>query len=329
LTDGRRHITDASNASRTLMMNLRTLEWDDDLLQILGIPRAMLPQIVDSSGPLGETDLLGTRIPITGCAGDQQAATVGQVCFEPGSAKNTYGTGCFLLLNTGAEPVGLTSDLLATVGWKIGSDVTYCLEGAVFVGGAVVQWMRDGLRVISKSADIERLASETPDSGGVYLVPAFVGLGAPHWDPYARGAIFGLTRGSTAAHIAVAAIESMAFQSRDVLLAMESVSGVRLERLKVDGGASVNDRLMQFQADILNVPVERPGVSETTALGAAYLAGLEVGYWRDLDDLRGNWQRERLFEPMMSDDDRRARCDRWSMAVERSRGWARPTESHT
>jgi glycerol kinase len=324
LTGGQRHITDASNASRTLMMNLHTLQWDEPLLRLLGIPRAMLPEIVDSSGALGETDMFGPRIPITGCAGDQQAATFGQTCFAPGSAKNTYGTGCFLLLNTGNKPVGLMSDLLATVGWKMGGEVTYCLEGAVFVGGAVVQWLRDGLGVIATSSEIERLARESTDSGGVYFVPAFVGLGAPHWDPYARGAIFGLTRGSTAAHIAVAALESMAFQSRDVLQAMQSISGVHLQRLKVDGGASVNDRLMQFQADILNVPVDRPAVAETTALGAAYLAGLEVGYWQGLDDLRRNWQRQREFLPQMSDQERQMRCDRWEMAVQRTLHWESP-----
>jgi glycerol kinase len=324
LTGGRRHITDVSNASRTLLMNVHTLQWDEPLLRILNIPRAMLPEIVDSSGPLGETDLLGPRVPITGCAGDQQAATFGQTCFEPGSAKNTYGTGCFLLLNTGDQPVGLTSDLLATVGWRLANRITYCLEGGVFVGGAVVQWLRDGLEVIVASSEIERLTRESTDSDGVYFVPAFVGLGAPHWDPYARGAIFGLTRGSTAAHIAVAALESMAFQSRDVLRAMEEVSGVRLERLKVDGGASVNDRLMQFQADILGVPVDRPAVSETTALGAAYLAGLEVGYWQGLDDLRQNWQREREFLPQMNAQEREARCQRWEMAVQRTRGWDAP-----
>lgn len=326
LTHGRRHITDASNASRTLLMDLRSLDWNEDLLRLLDIPRKMLPEIVDCSGMLGETDILGPTVPITGCAGDQQAATFGQACFEPGSAKNTYGTGCFLLLNTGDEPVGMSSDLLATVGWKLGDQVTYCLEGAVFVGGAVVQWLRDGLGVINESADVETLVRDTPDSDGVYFVPAFVGLGAPHWDPYARGTIFGLTRGTTAAHLAVAALESMAFQSRDVLRAMESVSGVGLERLKVDGGASVNNRLMQFQADILDVAVDRPRVPETTALGAAYLAGLAVGYWDGLEDVTRNWQRDEEFLPDMSADQRRERCQRWEMAVQRSVRWDVPSD---
>jgi glycerol kinase len=326
LTGGRRHVTDASNASRTLMLNLRTLDWDDDLLEILGVPRAMLPEVVDCSGQLGETNLLGHPLPIAGCAGDQQAATFGQACFQPGSAKNTYGTGCFLLLNTGHEPVGMSSDLLATVGWKLGDEVTYCLEGAVFVGGAVVQWLRDGLGIIKQSSDVESLVRQTRDSGGVYFVPAFVGLGAPHWDPYARGTIVGLTRGTTAAQIALAALESMAFQSRDVLRAMETVSGVRLERLKVDGGACVNDRLMQFQANVLGVPVVRPAVPETTALGVAYLAGLAVGYWDGLDDVGRNWQVQQEFQPEMSEAERDERCRRWEAAVTRSLGWEQPAE---
>jgi glycerol kinase len=324
LTGGRRHVTDASNASRTLMLNLHTLDWDEELLKILEVPRQMLPEVVASSGPLGQTDLFGHPIPITGCAGDQQAATFGQACFEPGSAKNTYGTGCFLLLNTGNAPVGLTSNLLATVGWKLGDRVTYCLEGAVFIGGAVVQWLRDGLGLIKESSEIESLIHSTPDSGGVYFVPAFVGLGAPHWDPYARGTIIGITRGTTAAQLALAALESMAFQSRDVLHAMERVSGVTLNRLKVDGGASVNDRLMQFQSDILGVPVVRPSVEETTALGAAYLAGLEVGYWDGLDDLSRNWQCAREFLPAMNVELRNDRCRRWDAAVQRSLRWDAP-----
>jgi glycerol kinase len=326
LTEGRCHVTDVSNASRTLMFNLHSLDWDDELLNILGIPRRMLPQVVDSSGPIGQTSLLGGSIPICGCAGDQQAATFGQACFVPGSAKNTYGTGCFMLLNTGQQPVGITSDLLATVGWKIGSQVTYCLEGSVFVGGAVVQWLRDGLGLIRNSSDIVQLASRAADSGGVYFVPAFVGLGAPHWDPYARGTIVGITRGTSAAHLAVAAIESMAFQSRDVLQAMESISGVRLQKLRVDGGAAINDRLMQFQSDILDVPVDRPAVLETTALGAAYLAGLAVGYWDSLEDVARNWQCEREFVPAMSPSERLDRCGRWDSAVQRSLRWDVPSD---
>lgn len=322
LTEGRSHVTDVSNASRTLLMNLETLDWDDELLEILDVPRAMLPQICSSSGVFGETQLLGHAIPITGCAGDQQAATFGQACFEQGSAKNTYGTGCFLLLNAGHRPLQTDSNLLVTVGWRLGDQVTYCLEGSVFVGGAVVQWLRDGLGVIKDSVEVESLAAKVESTDDVYLVPAFVGLGAPHWDPYARGTIVGMTRGTTAAHVALAALESMAFQSRDVLVAMQDASGVKLDRLKVDGGASVNDRLMQFQADILGVSVERPTVAETTALGAAYLAGLEVGYWEDLQQVARLWQRERVFQPNFLSEQREARYKRWQSAVERSRRWA-------
>ncbi len=326
LTEGRQHVTDVSNASRTLMMNLHHRDWDDELLKILGIPRAMLPRIGPSSGLLGETELLGPRLPITGCAGDQQAATFGQACFEPGSAKNTYGTGCFLLLNTGSEPRPNPAGLLTTVGWQIGDQVTYCLEGSVFIGGAVVQWLRDGLGLFSRSEDVERLAAEVVETDGVYFVPAFVGLGAPYWDPYARGTIVGLTRGTRASHLALAALESMAFQCRDVLAAMQATEGVQLARIRVDGGALRNDRLMQFQADIMGVPVERPRVSETTALGAAYLAGIHVGYWSGLDELTSNWQREVEFLPSIPADERERRCRRWAAAVERSRGWALPTD---
>lgn len=322
LTEGRCHVTDVSNASRTLLMNLRTLEWDDELLELLNVPRAMLPEIRPSSGTFGETTLLGAPIPIAGCAGDQQAATFGQACFEPGTAKNTYGTGCFVLMNTGREPMLTDSKLLGTVGWQIGDEVTYCLEGSIFVGGAVVQWLRDGLGVIQDSSEVEALAAKVEDTGDVYLVPAFVGLGTPHWDPYARGTIVGLTRGTNAAHLALAAVESMAFQSCDVLSTMQQASGVPLERLRVDGGACGNDRLMQLQADLLNVPVDRPVVAETTALGAAYLAGLAVGYWESLDDVRDNWRRQASFEPQMEKALRKRRLRRWADAVERSKGWA-------
>jgi glycerol kinase len=323
LTGGRRHATDVSNASRTLIFNIHTLDWDDELLKILGIPRAMLPEVCASSGPLGHAaaEWFGAEIPITGCAGDQQAATFGQACFEPGSAKNTYGTGCFLLLNTGAKAVASQNKLLTTIGWRLGDKVTYCLEGSVFIGGAVVQWLRDGLGIIQKSVDIEALANSVPDSDGVYLVPAFVGLGAPYWDPYARGTIVGITRGTTAAHIAHAAIESMAFQSRDLLEAMERDSGVPLKALKVDGGASVNDRLMQFQADILGTLVRRPKVSETTALGAAYLAGLAVGYWQSQTEIAQNWALDREFAPQMAKADRERRYGVWRKAVERALDW--------
>ncbi|MCH8922620.1 MAG: glycerol kinase, partial [Planctomycetes bacterium] len=323
LTGGARHVTDYSNASRTLLFNIHTLQWDDELLKILGVPRVMLPEVRPSSEVYGETaaEWFGGKIPIAGDAGDQQAATFGQGCFEPGSAKNTYGTGCFLLLNTGNKPVASQNKLLTTIGWGIGDEVTYCLEGSVFVAGAIVQWLRDGLGLIKTSAEVQELAASVPDSGGVYLVPALVGLGAPHWDPYARGAVFGISRGTTAGHLARAAVESMAFQSYDLLEAMQKDSGVPLSALKVDGGASVNDPLMQFQADLLGTPVRRPVVAETTALGAAYLAGLAIGYWQDTADVAANWALDRQFEPSMSDKDRAARLRQWQKAVERSLDW--------
>ena len=306
-----------------MLINLHTLDWDDELLRLLDVPRAMLPEICSSSEVYGETtgELFGAPIPIAGCAGDQQAATFGQACFEVGNAKNTYGTGCFMLLNVGEKPVVSKNKLLTTVGWQIGGKTMYCLEGSVFIAGAVVQWLRDGLRVITTSADVEKLAATVPDSGGVVFVPAFVGLGAPHWDPYARGAIFGLTRGTTVGHIARAALESMAFQSADVLHAMEQDSGVHLEQLKVDGGASVNNPLMQFQADILNVKVARPVVSETTALGAAYLAGLAVGFWKDTGDIARNWSLDREFTPNMPQGERKERQALWQRAIQRSLDW--------
>jgi glycerol kinase len=323
LTEGRAHVTDYSNASRTLIYNIHTLDWDDELLKILDIPRAMLPKVLPSSGPLGETSAkwFGGSISITGCAGDQQAATFGQACFEPGSAKNTYGTGCFLLMNTGHEAVASKNRLLTTIGWGRGGKVTYCLEGSVFIGGAVVQWLRDGLQIIKSSVDVEKLAAEVQDTHGVYLVPAFVGLGAPYWDAYARGTIVGITRGTTAAHIALAAIESMAFQSRDLVEAMERDSGLKLNELKVDGGASVNNRLMQFQSDLLATTVRRPRVSETTALGAAYLAGLAVGYWKDEAEIARNWVLDQEFQPNMPEEIRRSRFAQWQKAVGRSLDW--------
>ncbi len=323
LTGGKRHVTDVTNASRTMLLNLHTLQWDDELLKILGVPRAMLPDVRSSSEIYGETDpeLFGEAIPISGCAGDQQAATFGQACFDVGSAKNTYGTGCFMLLNVGHKPVHSNNKLLATVGWQIGGKTTYCLEGSVFIAGAVVQWLRDGLKAIKASSDVEKLAATVPDAGGVVFVPAFVGLGAPHWDQYARGAIFGLTRGSTAGHIARAALESMAFQTADVLHAMEQDAGIRLAQLKVDGGASVNNALMQFQADLLDVPVVRPVVAETTALGAAYLAGLAVGFWKDTADVARNWALDREFKPAMPKGDRVERMADWKKAVQRSLDW--------
>ncbi len=326
LTGGRCHVTDVSNASRTLMFNIHTLQWDDELLKILDVPRAMLPAVHSSSEVYGETstDLFGTAIPIAGIAGDQQAATFGQACFAPGSAKNTYGTGCFMLLNTGTEPKASKNNLLTTIGWQVGGVTTYCLEGSVFIGGAVVQWLRDGLGLIESSADVEALAATVEDNGGIYLVPAFVGLGAPYWDPYARGTLLGITRGTSAGHLARAAIESMAFQSRDVLDAMQKDADIQLGELKVDGGAAANNDLMQFQADLLGTKVCRPKVAETTALGAAFLAGLAVGYWNDLDELAACWQLDRDFKPTMADTGRNEYYAQWQRAVNRSLGWIEP-----
>ena len=326
LTGGRRHVTDPSNASRTLLFNIHTLAWDEELLATFDIPRAMLPEVVPSSEACGESspELFGAAIPIAGIAGDQQAALFGQMCLEPGMAKNTYGTGCFLLLNTGSKPVAAANGLLTTVGWKLKGEVTYCLEGAVFIGGAVVQWIRDGLRAITASADIERLAASVPDAGGVCFVPAFVGLGAPYWDPYARGVIVGIKRETTVAHIARAALDAIAFQSRDVLDLMNAQTSQPLSGLRVDGGAAVNSQLMQFQADILGVSVRRPRVTETTALGAAYLAGLAVGYWTSARQIAGNWALEREFQPSISAEARQELYSRWRDAVARARGWETP-----
>jgi len=323
LSGGRCHVTDSSNASRTLIFNIHTLDWDDQLLRILDIPRAMLPEVRSSSEVYAHTDdeWFGRPIPIAGDAGDQQAATFGQGCFEPGTAKNTYGTGCFMLLNTGCKPVSSRNNLLTTIGWRLGDEVTYCLEGSVFIAGAVVQWLRDGLGLIENSADVERLAATVSDAGGVCFVPAFVGLGAPHWDPYACGTILGITRGTTAGHIARAAVESMAFQSRDLLDAMQKDAGVELADLKVDGGASLNDPLMQFQADLLGARVRRPVVAETTALGAAYLAGLAVGYWEDTASIAQNWALDREFTPELPIERREQLIRRWEKAVGRSLDW--------
>lgn len=324
LTGGKVHATDYSNASRTLLYNIHTLEWDEELLRLLNVPRAMLPEVKPSSHAFGMTNpaLFGAAVPVAGIAGDQQAATFGQACFEPGSAKNTYGTGCFLLLNTGEKPVASQNGLLTTIGWGLGGKVTYCLEGSVFIAGAVVQWLRDGLGLIGSSAEIEKLAIAVPDSGGVYFVPAFVGLGAPHWNPNARGTIIGITRGTKREHIARAAVESMAYQTRDILDAMQRDAGLRLHQLKVDGGASRNNLLMQFQADLLGVTVRRPVVAETTALGAAYLAGLAVGYWSDPEDLKRNWALDREFAPAMDVGERERLYERWQRAVGRSLDWA-------
>jgi glycerol kinase len=312
-------VTDPSNASRTLLFNLHTLDWDEELLKLLDVPRDVLPEIVPSSGVIGETDArwFGEPIPIAGIAGDQQAATFGQACFTPGEAKNTYGTGCFLLLNSGEKPIVSEHNLLTTVGWQIGGRTTYCLEGAVFIAGAVVQWLRDGLGIIKQSSEIEALAAKVPHSDGVYFVPAFTGLGAPYWDPYARGAIVGLTRGSTAAHIARAALDAMAYQTRDLVEAMQADAGVPLKRLKVDGGAAVNNALMQFQADLLDVPLVRPAVTETTALGAALLAGLAAGVWESPDDVARRWRVDREFRPQLAAATRDELYRGWKQAVAR------------
>jgi len=322
LTGGAVHVTDASNASRTLLFDIHRGDWDEELLALLDVPRAVLPAVVASSGVCGDATIAGTRVPIAGIAGDQQAALFGQACLTRGMAKNTYGTGCFLLLNTGAGAVPSSHQLVSTIAWKREDSIDYALEGSVFIAGAVVQWLRDGLKIIRSAAEVETLAASVPDNGGVYLVPAFAGLGAPHWDAYARGAIFGLTRGSTAAHIARAALESIAYQSAEVLRAMQGDAGLALAELRVDGGATANNLLMQFQADLLGVPVVRPKVQETTALGAAYLAGLAVGYWKNTDDIRANWRVDRRFEPQMSRERAVELTAGWDKAVKRSKGWA-------
>ncbi|MEW8979963.1 MAG: glycerol kinase GlpK [Symbiobacterium sp.] len=324
LTGGRVHATDYSNASRTMLFNIHTLDWDEEILAELGIPRSMLPQALPSSHIYGETDpaVLGASIPIAGVAGDQQSALFGQTCFRPGDAKSTYGTGCFLLMNTGERAVPSHSGLLTTIAWGIGGRVEYALEGSIFIGGAAVQWLRDEMRFFDRSADSEALALSVPDTGGVYVVPAFVGLGAPYWDMYARGIIVGLTRGTGRAHITRATLESIAYQVRDVVGAMEADSGIRLNRLKVDGGAVANNFLMQFESDILGVPVERPQIAETTALGAAYLAGLATGFWRSQAELADKWALDRAFTPAMPEEERERRYAGWRRAVDRARSWA-------
>jgi len=328
LTDGRLHITDSSNASRTLMLNIHTLQWDNELLRALRVPPSVLPAVKPSSEIYGEvTTTLGLEgVKLAGIAGDQQAALFGQMCTSPGMTKNTYGTGCFMLQNTGTKAPQSKHKLLTTVAWTRNGVTEYALEGSVFIGGAVVQWLRDGLGIIRSSGEIEALARSVSDSGDVYLVPAFAGLGAPHWDQYARGAIVGLTRGATAAHIARAALESIAFQSADLLDAMQADAGVRLAELRVDGGAARNDFMMQFQADLIGGPVVRPRITETTALGAAYLAGLAVGFWKSEEDIARQWQTERRFEPSMPATRVRELRGRWTNAVERAKAWA--TEKH-
>jgi glycerol kinase len=323
LTGGRCHMTDPSNASRTMLFNLRSGEWDEELLALFQIPRELLPVVRSSSEIYGHTasGIVESPIPLAGIAGDQQAALFGQNCFSRGLAKNTYGTGCFMLMNIGSQPTPSRHKLLTTVAWKTGSQTEFALEGSVFIGGAVVQWLRDGLGIIKSSADIESLAASVPDSGGVYLVPAFAGLGAPHWDQYARGSISGLTRGTTSGHIARAALEGIAFQVADILKVMKEDSGIALDELRVDGGASANNLLMQAQADFLGVPVVRPKVIETTALGAAYLAGLATGFWKDRAQLHKAWQADRVFEPKVFADERNHRRARWAEALKRACAW--------
>ncbi|NPV45165.1 MAG: glycerol kinase GlpK [Firmicutes bacterium] len=323
LTGGKVHVTDYTNASRTMIFNIHTYDWDDDILRELGIPRAMLPEVKPSSFVYGETvsEIFGATVPIAGDAGDQQAALFGQACYKPGMAKNTYGTGCFMLMNTGEKAVASESGLLTTIAWGVNGKVEYALEGSIFIAGAVIQWLRDELRIIDNSAQSEEYAAKVKDTNGVYLVPAFVGLGAPYWDMYARGAIVGLTRGAKREHIIRAALESIAYQTRDVLEAMQKDSGITLTNLKVDGGAVANNFLMQFQSDILGVPVYRPKVTETTALGAAYLAGLAVGYWKDMNEIAAKWQIDREFKPAMAPETKEKLYSSWKKAVKRALDW--------
>ncbi|MBT4397917.1 MAG: glycerol kinase GlpK [Bacteroidetes bacterium] len=323
LTQGSRHITDITNASRTMMFNIHTCEWDDELLDMLSIPKSMLPEVVASSEIMAhtKTTLFAHEIPIAGIAGDQQAALFGQQCTQPGMAKNTYGTGCFMLMNTGSKAIKSENNLLTTVAWKIGDQVHYALEGSIFIAGAAVQWLRDQLGLIKTAPEIEELAKTVDDNGGVYFVPALSGLGAPHWDPYARGTVLGITRGSNKGHFARATLEGIAFQVRDVLKSMEADSGIEILELRVDGGAAANNLLMQFQSDCLQAPVIRPKQLETTALGAAYLAGLAVGYWKDMDDLQSQWQKEKQFEQEIKADDMAVMVRKWTRALDKAKSW--------
>lgn len=320
LTRGEVHVTDVSNASRTMLFNIHTLEWDKELLQLFGIPASMMPEVRSSSEVYGytKTTLFAHEVPIAGIAGDQQAALFGQMCTEPGAVKNTYGTGCFLLMNSGERPIMSSNNLLTTVAWKIGDKVNYALEGSIFVAGSVVQWLRDGLGVIKSSSEIEALACTVEDNGGVYFVPALTGLGAPYWDQYAKGCLYGISRGTTAAHIARAALEGIAFQTMDIVNAMQKDAGCTLKELKVDGGASRNNLLMQFQADILGTSVIRPTVTETTALGAAYLAGLAVGYWESIDHIKSQWGVDTQFNPLASPEKVEALKNGWADAIKRT-----------
>jgi glycerol kinase len=316
-------MTDVTNASRTLLFNIHTLQWDDELLEILNIPKEILPEVRSSSEVYGKTNtpVLSASIPISGIAGDQQAALIGQACFSTGMVKTTYGTGCFLLMNTGTQPVISKNNLLTTIAYQIKHEVCYALEGSVFIGGAVVQWLRDNLGFIKNSADVEKLASSVPDSGGVYFVPAFTGLGAPYWDPYARGALVGLSRGTTAAHIARSALDSIAYQVMDVLKAMEADAGISIAEIRVDGGAVANNLLMQFQADLMGVPVIRPKVTELTALGAAFLAGLAVGFWKTKEEAAASWKEDRRFEPNMPAAQVQALRHKWEKAIDCAQTW--------
>lgn len=317
MTGGARHITDVSNASRTMLYNINKMEWDNGLLKLFGIPKSLMPEVRSSSEIYGETqpNILAATIPIAGIAGDQQAALFGQLCTQPGMVKNTYGTGCFMLMNIGDKPTLSKNKLVTTVAWKIGDKVSYALEGSIFIGGAVVQWLRDGLGLIKKSADVEALANSVPDTGGVYLVPAFAGLGAPHWDPHARGTLVGVTRGTEAGHVARAALESIAFQTVDILRAMEADAGKRITELRVDGGATANNQLLQFQADVLQAEVVRPKITETTAIGAAYLAGLAVGLWKNVDDIQNQWKIDKTFKPKKTFDAGTV-LENWQAAVD-------------
>ena len=319
LTGGKVHVTDVSNASRTMLFDIAKGQWDDELLEIFGVPRSMLPEVRSSSEVYGHTELLGTLVPIAGIAGDQQAALFGQACLKPGMVKNTYGTGCFMLMNTGTKRIASKHNLLTTIAWRIGDRTEYALEGSIFIAGAVVQWLRDGLEFFRSAPEIEALAAVVEDTGGVYLVPAFAGLGAPHWDPHARGTIVGLTRGTTKGHVARAALEGIALQVMDVLKAMEADAGIKLKELRVDGGASANDLLMQLQADLLNVPVVRPWTLETTALGAAYLAGLAVGYWKNEAEIAKQWQTDRRFKSAMKSAARTRIISGWERALKQAR----------
>ena len=325
LTNGQLHATDVTNASRTMLFNIHTMQWDDDLLKVFGIPASMLPEVKSSSEIYCHTQRIisAAQVPVSGIAGDQQAALFGQMCTQSGMVKNTYGTGCFMLMNTGDKPVMSKNNLLTTVAWKINGQVQYALEGSVFIAGAVVQWLRDGLRLIQTSGDVEELAGKVADNGGVYMVPAFTGLGAPYWNQDARGLIVGITRGTTDGHIARAAIESIAFQTMDVLRSMEADAGMHIKEVRVDGGATVNNQLMQFQSDILGSNVIRPVVTETTALGAAYLAGLAVGYWNDMQELEQNWQKERAFEPIMTEEERTRLSNQWQRAINAVQAWTK------